>query len=207
MPLKIIGSGLGRTGTMSVKLALEQLGFGRCHHMLEVFQNPQSVPLWVAAGEGRPDWDAIFADYGATVDYPACKYWRELAEHYPDAKVLHTVRDPDEWFESTQATIFASDRGAMNPTPQMARFFETLFGGMRERLRDRAFMIEHFHRHNAEVERTIPKDRLLVYRIGEGWDPLCAFLRVALPAAPFPRENVRAEFRTKGSGRPIETAP
>ena len=105
MGLKVIGSGLGRTGTLSTKLALEQLGFTPCHHMTEVLMHPQTIPLWVEAGNGKPDWDAIFGDYQAMVDHPGCAYWRELMDHYPEAKVLHTVRDPDKWFDSTQATI------------------------------------------------------------------------------------------------------
>ena len=115
MALKVIGSGLGRTGTMSLKLALEQLGLGPCHHMVEVFAHPESIPLWIAAGAGKPDWDAIFAGYQAMVDYPGCKFWRELMDYYPDAKVLHSLRDPDKWFDSTQATIFAPGSGAGAP--------------------------------------------------------------------------------------------
>jgi sulfotransferase family protein len=95
MALKIVGTGLGRTGTKSMQTALAMLGFGPCHHMLEVFQHPESMQLWVDAGEGRPDWDAIFKDYNSAVDYPSAAYWREITSHYPDAKVLHTVRDPD----------------------------------------------------------------------------------------------------------------
>jgi hypothetical protein len=118
MALKVIGSGLGRTGTMSTKLALEQLGFP-CHHMVEVFMNPQSIPLWVDAGNGKPDWDAIFDGYTAMVDHPGCAYWRELMDFYPDAKVLHTVRDPDKWFDSTQATIFNPDRPVPTEGPMV----------------------------------------------------------------------------------------
>jgi len=204
MPLRVIGTGLGRTGTMSLKRALEQLGFGPCHHMIEVFQHPATMPLWVAAGEGRSEWDAIFADYEAAVDYPGCKYWRALVAHYPEAKVVHTVRDADTWFDSTQATIFAPDRGAANPPPHMAAFFNGLFGELRPHLRDRAYMTDFFRRHNAEVERSVPKARLLIYEVSLGWEPLCAFLGVPVPEVPFPRENARAEFRTKGSGLSLD---
>lgn len=197
MPLKIVGSGLGRTGTLSMKHALEQLGFAPCHHMVEVFQHPESVPLWIGAADGKPDWDAIFHDYSAMVDYPGCKYWRELSAYYPDAKVLHTVRDPDQWFESTQATIFAPDSGAANPPPPMKPFFESILGAFGDRLHDRAFMTDYFRRHSEDVERTIAKDRLLVFQVGEGWERLCAFLGVAVPATPFPSENSREEFRAR----------
>ena len=100
MGLRVIGSGLGRTGTASLKQALEQLGFGPCHHMKEVLDHPESVPLWVEAFEGRPDWDAIFRGYGSAVDAPTCKFWRELSACYPEAKIVHTLRQPDEWFDA-----------------------------------------------------------------------------------------------------------
>ena len=99
MALDVVGSGLGRTGTKSLQTALSMLGFGPCHHMVEVFKQPESLALWIEAGAGRPDWDAIFAGYRSMVDYPGAAYWRELAAYYPKAKVLHSVRDPDQWFE------------------------------------------------------------------------------------------------------------
>ena len=194
MPLEVIGSGLGRTGTLSMKRALEQLGFGPCHHMVEVFAHPETVPLWVEAGAGRGNWDEIFKTYRSMVDYPGARYWRELADHWPDAKVLHTVRDPDSWFESTQATIFAPGSFADAPPEPLKPFFDTIardFGG---KIHDRAFMTDHFRRHNAEVESTIPSDRLLVYQVGEGWERLCAFLGVPVPDTPYPSENSREDF-------------
>lgn len=197
MALKVVGAGLGRTGTLSMKRALEQLGFGPCHHMIEVFMHPESVPLWIDAGDGRPDWDAIFRDYASMVDYPGARYWRQLAEHYPEAKVLLTLRDPDAWFESTQATIFAPNSPAVNAPPEMKRFFASFIGEFGERLHDRAFMTDHFRRHNALVQATIPKERLLVYEVGEGWTRLCAFLGVPVPDTPFPSENSREEFRAR----------
>ena len=105
MTLKVIGAGLGRTGTMSLKLALERLGLGPCYHMAELIMNPERTPLWIAAADGKPDWEAVFAGYSSTTDYPACLYWRELAAAYPNAKVILTKRDREKWFESTQATI------------------------------------------------------------------------------------------------------
>jgi hypothetical protein len=194
MALEIVGSGLGRTSTYSMKLALERLGFGPCHHMIEVFSHPESVPLWIAAGEGRPDWEAIFAGYRSMVDFPGCAYWRQLAEFYPKAKVLHTVRDPDQWFDSTQATILAPGSFADNPPPHMAAFFAPISRLFDGNIHDRDAMVGHFRRHSAEVERTIPKERLLVYEAGEGWERLCAFLGVPVPDEPFPRENTREQF-------------
>lgn len=208
MALKVIGSGLGRTGTLSTKLALEMLGFAPCHHMAEVFMHPQSVPLWVAAGEGRPDWDAIFDGYQAMVDHPGCAYWRELMAYYPDAKVLHTVRDPDRWFDSTQATIFSPgnlDRDVAEPMKTFFGQLKRFYGGD---MSDRAFMTDFFRRHTERVVATVPKDRLLVFDVREGWEPLCAFLGVPVPDAPYPRENSTEQFqaRINAGSPPIDPA-
>jgi len=197
MALKVVGSGLGRTGTLSLKHALEQLGFAPCHHMVEVFAKPESVSWWVDAGEGRPDWDRIFEGYSAAVDYPTAAYWRELAAHYPDAKVLHTVRDPDSWFDSTQATIFAPGSFADNPPEPMRAFFASFTGPMTGKIHDRAFMTDHFRRHTDNVMAAIPKERLLVMEVGEGWDRLCAFLGVPTPEAAYPSENSTQDFQAR----------
>jgi hypothetical protein len=202
--LKIVGSGLGRTGTKSLQSALNMLGFGPCHHMVEVFAHPESVPLWIAAAAGRPDWDAVFAGYGAMVDYPGAHYWRQIAAYYPHAKVLHTVRDPDEWFNSTQATIFALD-GASSRPPPFSEFFASFLGSLREHMQDRAYMTDYFRRHTEEVKRIIPPERLLIYEVGQGWEPLCKFLGVKVPEASYPNENSRAEFIARvrsGQGGP-----
>jgi len=198
MALQIIGSGLGRTGTKSLQTALNMLGFGPCHHMAEVFTKPESMALWVEAGAGRPQWDLIFAGYQAAVDYPSAAHWRELAAYYPQAKVLHTVRDPDEWFESTQATIFAQAGKAVRETEMgesvQADFFRSFTGPLQGHFQDRAFLTDYFRRHTEEVTATIAPERLLVYRAGDGWGPLCAFLGVNVPDEPYPAENNRANF-------------
>lgn len=197
MPLKIVGSGLGRTGTKSMQTALNMLGFGPCHHMVEVFMHPESMALWVDAAEGRADWDLIFKDYQSAVDYPTAGYWRQIADHYPDAKVLHTVRDPDRWFESTQATIFSPQNQAAvgaGGDDMRSRFFSGFMGPMREHLADRAYMTDYFARHTEEVKATIAPDRLLIYEVGEGWGRLCEFLGVPVPNEPYPSENSRQEF-------------
>ena len=200
MALKVVGSGLGRTGTKSMQTALNRLGFGPCHHMVEVFAHPDSMALWVEAGAGRADWEAIFKDYRSMVDYPGAAYWREIAAWYPDAKVLHTVRDADAWFDSTQATIFASGSLALSDGP-LAAFFGSIVDRVspldRERLHDRAFMIDYFRRHTEEVKATIPAERLLIYEAGEGWERLCAFLGAPVPDEPFPAENSRADFTAR----------
>jgi hypothetical protein len=195
MALKVMGSGLGRTGTLSLKLALEQLGLGPCHHMVEVFAHPESVPLWLSAGSGKPDWEAIFDGYLSMVDYPGCKFWRELIAYYPDAKVIHSLRDPDRWFESTQATIFAPGSGATNAQGQMRDFFDIVTSDFGGRLDDQAFMVDYFKHHTEAVKASVPADRLLVFEASDGWEPLCAFLGVAVPDTPFPMENSRAAFQ------------
>ena len=198
MPITLIGAGLGRTGTASLKLALEQLGIGPCYHMKELFLHPEHAPLWVRAADGDPDWDTLFEGYGSTVDYPGCAFWRELAHFYPAAKVLLTVRDPDQWFESTQATIFADAMSANLAASPLREFFEkTVFRHFGNRIHDRQFMIEFFHRHNAEVERTIRPERLLTYTVTQGWEPLCAFVGSGIPQAPFPHLNSREEFAAR----------
>ncbi|MGH7011539.1 MAG: sulfotransferase family protein, partial [Caulobacteraceae bacterium] len=172
---------------------------------IEVFQHPESMPLWIEAGEGRADWDAIFAGYSSTVDYPSAAFWREIASHYPNAKVLHTLRDPDQWFDSIQATILAPDalsrRGGEG---EMARFFAAIVGSAPAQLDDRAVMTDFFRRHTEEVRAAISPERLLVYEVGEGWDRLCAFLGVPVPDGPFPAENSRTEFI--GRARSLQAA-
>ncbi len=200
MALHVIGAGWGRTGTMSLKLALEHLGFGRCHHMIEVIHTPGLAEKWRDAYAGRPvDWDAVFAGFGATVDWPSCDFWRELADHAPQAKVVLSVRDSESWFRSTQATIFSALNTTMasDPSPlgEVMRTIGTRhFGGQ---LHDRARLIAAYERHNEEVRRSVPKERLLEYNLAEGWEPLCRFLGKDVPATPLPTVNSTDEFRAR----------
>jgi hypothetical protein len=202
MGLGVIGSGLGRTGTKSLQTALNMLGVGPCYHMIEVFTRPEAMALWIEAGAGRPDWNAIFQGYGATVDYPSAAFWRELAAYYPDARIIHTVRDPESWFESTQATIFSPESAAAKAIASgegpMADFLLSFAGPLAGRLHDKDFLIDHFNRHTEEVLAAIPPERLLVYQAGEGWEPLCRFLGVPVPDAPYPSENSRENFIGRG---------
>ena len=201
MTLKVIGAGLGRTGTASLKVALEQLLGGRCYHMSECFGNPANPPLWLEAARGRPDWDAIFKGYVAAVDYPACGFWRQLADRYPEAKVLLTVRDPDKWFDSTRETILSDGiRELTGLTPDHAFFEEAVYKDYVGHFGDRAFITDYFRRHNAAVIAAVPKERLLVYEVSQGWAPLCAFLGVPAPQAPFPHVNTRADFEAMLAG-------
>ena len=206
--MDVIGAGFGRTGTLSLKVALEVLGFGPCYHMTEVFEHPEHVPLWQAAAEGTlPDWAHLFAGYKATVDWPGCSFYEALLRAYPAARVLLTVRDPGRWYESVASTIYAASRGAIGggapgaePPPgreAFGRMIETLiwqgtFGG---RFEDREQAIAVFERHNRAVQERVPAGRLLVFDVAQGWDPLCRFLGVDVPAGqPFPHLNDRASF-------------
>lgn len=169
------------------------LGFTPCYHMVAV--EAHRAGDWIKAISGEVDWDVVFDGYRATVDYPGCLYWRELAERYPEAKVLLSVRDPDAWFDSTQATIFSPQMRQMFSSSPVGVFLDkTVWAHYGDRIDDRAFMTGEFERHVAEVERSIPPERLLVYRVGEGWDRLCEFLGVPVPTSPFPRTNSREEM-------------
>jgi hypothetical protein len=194
--LQVIGAGLGRTGTASLKVALEQLGIGRCYHMTELHARPTDVPHWLAAADGAADWDQLFAGYGATVDYAGCTFWRELAAYYPQAKILLSVRDSQAWFESTQATIFAPvwiDH--LEASPQKTFLERTVTAPFGERIHERDFMIRAFEAHVGAVERTIPAERLLKYDVKAGWTPLCRFLDLPVPDVPFPCVNTREDTR------------
>lgn len=201
MTLRVVGAGLGRTGTLSLKIALERLLGAPCYHMAEVFAHPAHVPLWRDAARGRPpDWESLFAGYRAAVDWPACAFWPELSEAYPDALVLLSVRDADSWWRSANGTIFP---GSKRATGEWREMVEAMFS---ERftfaLDDREACIAAFERHNAEVRRRVPAARLLEWRASEGWAPLCAALGVPVPSDPFPRVNTTEEFQARLASQP-----
>jgi len=201
MPVSVIGAGFGRTGTLSLKIALERLGFGPCHHMLEVFAHPAQAANWRDAAEGRAvDWDALLAGYGSAVDWPSCHFWRQLSDHYRHAKIVLTVRDADSWYASMSATIGKlGDATSGPPDPQaravlaMARLviMEQTFGG---RLAEPEHAKDVFRRHNAAVMAEVAGDRLLLFSVAAGWSPLCRFLDRPVPKEPFPRTNSSEEF-------------
>ena len=196
MTLKVIGAGFGRTGTMSLKLALEQLGFGPCYHMIEVFKH-QAWDLWYEASKdpAHADWATIFQGYNSTVDWPNATYWKELADAYPDAKIILTERDPDQWFDSTQATIFRQLGQGEGGFPRMAAaVVGALFD---QQLHDREICTRVFREHNARVRAAIAPERLLVYEVAQGWGPLCDFLGVPVPATPMPKTNTTEEFQAR----------
>jgi Sulfotransferase domain len=195
--VKVIGAGFGRTGTLSLKVALEELGLGPCYHMVALMNHPEHVPLWEAATRGEPvDWEKIFAGYQATVDWPSAAFYKELVEAYPDAKVILTIRDPQKWYESTKRTVYTmADIPDPSPVLQMDNrlVWEQTFNGDFEN-RQRA--IEVFEQHNEEVRKHIPPEQLLVYEVKEGWEPLVEFLGVVAPKdEPFPHLNDTQAFK------------
>jgi hypothetical protein len=210
--ISVIGAGMPRTGTLSLKSALDRLGFGPSYHMFELMRRPGRVTGWLAAAEGRPvDWAAVLSGYRSAVDWPASFFYRELADAYPDAKVVLTVRDPQRWFDSSERLLRSNHLRSM-----VSRPVSTLvpFVGRMNRLMShisattfridhetairgtvgRARAVEAFQRHNAEVQRLIPADRLLVFDVRDGWEPLCAFLGVPVPGVPFPHDNEAGTF-------------
>lgn len=203
MGLEVIGAGFGRTGTLSLKTALERLGFGPCYHMVEVFANPHHAETWLAAcaGDAVP-WDDVLADYRATVDWPACAFWDALAGAYPDAKVLLSVRPPERWWPSFRDTIYeVLQRDVPADAPHPVQSVMTMgrrvvrdrsLGG---RLGDEADVIAAYERHNAAVRAAADPARFLEFDVAQGWEPLCAFLGVDVPDEPFPNLNDTAQFR------------
>jgi hypothetical protein len=210
--MKIIGLGLPRTASLTMKQALEMLGFGPCYHMTEVLPSTDRMPGWIDAFNGKPDWDAIFRGYPAILDWPAAHYYRELAEHYPDAKFLLSVRDGTSWVRSMRSTIWQmmySDEpmhylweAHARLDPVRKEFWETITAmfdesgmfGPDPRNIDEKAMIAGMERRNEAVRQLIPKEQLLEWRPADGWEPLCGFLQVPVPAAPLPNANDTAAF-------------
>ncbi len=204
MSLEIIGAGYGRTGTMSLKLALEQLGFVKCYHMQEVFMHPEHIPMWAAAHRGEAvDWAQLYEGYRASVDWPSCNLWQEHAALYPNAKIILSTRDPDSWYTSVMNTIYRSSTMARDSKDPTARQFgewacditwRRLFD---DRMEDRGHAIDVYNKHVEHVKATAPKDRLLVFEAAQGWEPLCRFLRVGVPDEPYPRVNTTDDFMNR----------
>ena len=200
MSLKVIGAGFGRTGTYSLKHALEQLGFNKCYHMWEVAEGHHAI--WSDAHHGRPvDWDSLFEGFQATLDFPSCNFWREQAAHFPEAKILLSLRDPDSWYDSVMNTIYPASRASLeSDDPNMKQFGEWLFDLIwrrvfDDRMDDRAHVIARFNEHNQAVINEVEPERLLVFKAKDGWEPLCKFLEVPEPEDPYPRMNTTEEFK------------
>ncbi|WP_288901569.1 sulfotransferase family protein [uncultured Sneathiella sp.] len=206
MPIKVIGVGVGRTGTYSLKLAINQIGLGPCHHMEEVLHNLSvQLPFWSAAVKGAPDWMAIYEGYESAVDWPTAGFFRELYATYPTAKFILTHRTPESWAQSFSQTIYrllAERDQAPEELQEWLDMTSEVIGktGFPSGLSE-ADLREAFIAHNEAVVATIPADQLLVYQVKDGWKPLCDFLDVPVPDDLFPRTNDRAEFWDRVSGK------
>jgi hypothetical protein len=203
MGLRVVGAGLGRTGTASLKVALEQLLGAPCYHMLEVFHRPDDVRFWTEAGHRRttPDWNAFFSGYAAAVDWPPAPFWEEIAEANPDAIILLSTRDAQKWWESASQTIFVPGSGP--PVPGFKEMLDALMGEHRF-VKDRTNkdeVIAAFERHNANVRAKAPKHRLVEWTASDGWDPICKALDLPVPSTPFPKTNTREEFVARAKAR------
>lgn len=218
MSIKIIGAGYGRTATKSLQLALEELGYGKCYHMEELLRNPEGVKYWKnAMDKSKVDWDSLFSEYHSIVDFPGSIYYKELYEHYPEAKVILSIRDADSWYDSVYSTIFSFDPGpalklkvlfSMPFSVKARNLFKvimlnnkSIWGKLFEgKFKDKTYAIENYNAHNEEVKKSIPPDMLLIFEAKDGWEPLCNFLGKEIPSIPFPRTNKKDDFHTWAKG-------
>ncbi|MEM7173554.1 MAG: sulfotransferase family protein [Pseudomonadota bacterium] len=199
MAINIIGVGVGRTGSYSLKLALEELNFGPCHHMEEVASNlPVQLPLWQAALAGRPDWPSIYSGYNSAVDWPTARFFRELNAFYPEAKFILGYRDSRRWAESFSETIYKllseADQAPDHLHDWLAMAGEIVAQTGIPAGADVDALEAAFIKHGEAVKAAIPANRLLVHEVKQGWEPLCAFLGVPVPDKPFPKTNNRSDF-------------
>ena len=200
MPLSVIGVGYFRTATLSLKLALEGLGFGPCHHMSEMFKHPQRWETWIRATAGKQvNWDDLFDGYKSTTDAPGCFFFAPLLAWYPEAKFILTVRPSEEWYESASETVLNESlyMSRVSGTPVEHLLRRTFLDRYHGRHGDKDLMISAYEAHNADVRRTVPPERLLIHAPGDGWEPICRFLGVPVPQDPFPRANERAQWKSR----------
>ncbi len=201
MGLRVIGAGLGRTGTNSLKLALEELLGGPCYHMFEVRERPNDPDVWSAAYAGRlPDWQTFFANYRASVDWPAAPFWRELSDVFPDAIILLSVRDADAWWKSASNTIFPALEtyfAPEAPADGWTGMGRGMMAAFTSQWRDEAAAKDAYLAHNDRVRSTAPAERLVEWHTGDGWDPICAALGMATPTHAFPHVNTTAQTRAE----------
>ena len=206
MAIQVFGAGVGRTGTYSLKLAINRIGLGPCHHMEAVLHNmPAQVPLWSAAMDGSPDWNAIYDSFNSAVDWPTAAFFRELLKTYPSAKFVLTERNPENWANSFGATIYKLLADRDQGPPEMKAWLDMANDviaktGFPPGL-DQDGLMNAFIAHNEAVRSTIPDSQLLIYEVKQGWGPLCEFLDVPAPDEAFPRTNDRAEFWDRVTGK------
>ena len=221
--MKIIGAGFGRTGTTSLQLALEKLGFGKYYHMVELFKNPSGVKYWNNASKQKQvDWDELFRGYQAIVDFPGSIHYKELSEYYPESKVILSLRDPESWYKSAYETIFSFDPGVSfkmrvalqaiyrKKARNLLQIFQyhdkSIWGKyFEDKFRDKAYTINKYNEHVETVKNSIPKERLLLHKASDGWEPLCNFLGKKIPNEPYPRTNKRENFPNWAKGVVLES--
>ncbi|MDG2175913.1 MAG: sulfotransferase [Gammaproteobacteria bacterium] len=201
MALQVVNAGFGRTGTKSIKMALEELGFGPCHHMEEVFNNPSQLSYWEKAADGeKMDWDEVFKSYQSAVDWPSAHFWKELADFYPESKVLLSVRPAEQWWASYSETI----KKLLEMRDEIPEDYPRTVSYMADKIvteltfenatDDKEFVLSKFQQRIDDVKEAIPTDRLLIFQVTEGWAPLCGFLNVPIPEGDFPRSNAKVDF-------------
>jgi hypothetical protein len=215
MSIKIIGAGFPRTGTTTLKRSLEMLGYEKCYHMKELLTKPEMLPHWLSMeNTGTMDWDTLYKGYSASVDLPAYPYYKEHLERYPDAKIILTVRPFESWYKSVHSTIWQAGpqnlaqklqmmgRMAFNPRLRKViscikfvrrHLWDQQFQG---RFEDKAFVEKIFHQHIEGVKADVPAEKLLVYDVRDGWEPLCQFLDLPIPTEALPHLNKRENFKT-----------
>lgn len=200
--MRVIGGGFGRTGTMSLKVALQQLGFAPCLHMIDLLSgNPELSETFIEAYRGKSvDWRTVLEGWEATVDWPGCSFYRQLMETFPEAPVILSVRDPESWYQSVNDTIFMAAE-VMKDQPEIrdlpaSRMLRTIVwdGDFQGQFADKQRTLEVYENHNREVKEFVPPERLLVFEVKQGWGPLCRFLRVETPETPFPHVNDKESF-------------
>jgi len=208
MDLRVVGAGIGRTGTHSLKVALERLLGGRCHHMVEVFPSDEQRTGWAKAMYGEAvDWDALLGDFVAIVDWPGAAFWRELSAANPDALVLLSARPADEWYRSASNTIFVGiEDWAEKGDPWMQAFVHGLRERFTDNFHDPDAMMAAFEQHNAAVRAEVAPERLLEWTATDGWDSICDRLGLPVPEEPFPVTNTTGDFRGMLGLPPIEPA-
>ena len=209
MSLRVVGSGFGRTGTMTTKQALETLGFGPCYHMVEISEHPDQLANWKAIAAGEPvDWEQVYAGYRSQVEWPGAHVWEQAAAAFPDAKVIHNERPEDDWWNSFDSTIgkFFSVFQKLDLPPHIVEQFTLMHDWMMQGtfadFTDRDCAIAAYRANNHRVRETIAPERLLVFHVADGWEPLCQFLEVPVPDQPFPRSNPKKEFWEHFGGEP-----
>ena len=198
MALEIIGAGFGRTGTYSLKAALEHLGFGPCHHMSEVVSDPGQIEAWSKVTEGCPDYGAIFSGFRSAVDFPVSAYWQDVLAATPDAKVILSHREAEDWYGSFSQTILPlildKEAWPQNAAPWFQMIEKVIIGRALGGHTDRDGILKAYRANEAAVRDLEAQGKALVFSVRDGWEPLCRFLGVDVPDTPFPKTNARADF-------------